>query len=244
MKRSSLYIGIILLLIGCKKSEITQSVSSASANFSIHHEISTAQLLFDTILYTTPSGYEISTTRLEYYISDVKFKDASGITIHQDANAHYINGRNQQTINIHNILIKEYQQIELTLGIPPYLNEHGKIPNTSENVGMIWPINMGGGYHFLKFEGHFRKPNQTSSSGFAIHLGETGNEVIISVTIPLSTNEGNGNNFEINVNPLEWLTNPNDYDFELDANYTMGIPELMQKIQENGSTIVTTISQQ
>lgn len=244
MKQSLLYIGIILFYIGCKKSEITQTVPTASANFLIHHKISTAELLFDTILYSIPSGYEISTTRLEYYISDIKFKDQNGITLHQDENAHYINGREQQTLTIHNIPIREYQQIELTLGIPPYLNAHGKIPNTSENVGMIWPINMGGGYHFLKFEGHFRKPNQTSSSGFAIHLGETGNEVIITKTISLSIGESNGNNFIININPLEWLTNPNDYDFETDGNYTMGIPELMQKIQENGSTVVTKISQQ
>ena len=81
MKRSLLlYIGFLISLIGCKKSEITQTTPTGMANFFVIHEINNSPLAFDSILYTIPSGFEISTTRLEYYISDVKFKDSNGNT--------------------------------------------------------------------------------------------------------------------------------------------------------------------
>lgn len=242
MKRHIIYIGIVISILSCtKESAEAHPTPTSSIEFSLNHISNSTILKFDTIQYSLPSGFEISTTRLEYYLSNLKLIDTIGNNIYTDNEAHYINARNENKFTVHEVPLGPYHKIEMTIGLVPHLNVHGRIANTPENIGMIWPINMGGGYHFLKFEGHFKRSNDATSSGFAIHLGETGYEVIVNKQISFELIENNEINLSIEVDVLNWLSNPYTYDFDFDGNYTMGIPALMEKIQDNGNNVITKI---
>ena len=45
---------------------------------------------------------------------------------------------------------------------------------------MAWPTAMGGGYHFMKVEGHYLDTSNTIQ-GFAIHLGKNNNLVNVLI---------------------------------------------------------------
>jgi hypothetical protein len=48
------------------------------------------------------------------------------------------------------------------------------LSTTLDNLNMAWPTAMGGGYHFLKMEGHYLDSLNTNQ-GYAIHIGKNEN---------------------------------------------------------------------
>ena len=75
-----------------------------------------------------------------------------------------------------------------------------------------------------------------------MHLGENGYQVLIDKPISITAVENGSNHITISIDAMEWFSNPYSFDFEIDGNYTMGIPELMQKLTDNGSTVIYNIS--
>ena len=104
---------------------------------------------------------------------------------------------------------------------------------------MAWPDVMGGGYHFMKLEGHFKKPAD-QPAGYAMHLGDNGYQVDLSFPIEFEiTTEGI--TLVADIDAMQWFTNPYDFDFDVDGNYTMGIGPLMDKLTQNGQTVITKL---
>jgi hypothetical protein len=110
---------------------------------------------------------------------------------------------------------------------------HG-LPNTEDNIGMIWPEPMGGGYHFMKMEGKFR--DSLGLVGYALHQGTNLTGIEVSTPIRFNVDE-NPTGFQLTMDINEWFTNPYDYDLEIDGNYTMGDTVSMKKIAANGATV-------
>ena len=90
---------------------------------------------------------------------------------------------------------------------------------------------MGGGYHFLKFEGMFRKDN--SQFGYAIHIGNNSCQSIIKIYKSIIITNTKGNEITIKMNINEIFKNPAVYNLDIDGNYTMGNQLLMKKIVKN-----------
>ena len=49
---------------------------------------------------------------------------------------------------------------------------------------MAWPDVMGGGYHFLKLEGHYKKDSLLA--GYAMHIGQNGSGYLWGCIVILS----------------------------------------------------------
>ncbi len=229
---------ILLAVIGCKNDTVEKPTGSVT--FSLNHQANGQNAIFDSIMYQIPTGYMLSLTRWEYYISGIELLDAAGKTIYSNVNAHYINGRYADTwdYTMTKVPTGSIKKIKLTIGLVPEINVSGGLPNTAENIGMAWPDVMGGGYHFMKLEGHFRKTG--APAGYAMHIGNNGYQVNLVLDHEFTVKEGE-TTLHMDIDAMEWFKNPNDFDFEIDGNYTMGIPALMLKLTENGQTVITKI---
>jgi hypothetical protein len=116
----------------------------------------------------------------------------------------------------------------------PAQNISNSLDNTPENINMQWPEVIGGGYHFLKFEGRYLD-SANINQGFTMHIGT--NDMPIQhqkIAINVEVVESVSAELELKMNINEWFKNPYTYDFNKDGNYTMAIPELMVLLKNNG----------
>jgi len=234
-----IYFFIAIAIIGCTPEEVVEE-PTGQVSIYLNHIANGLDAEFDTLKYSIPSGFDISITRWEYFISGVSFLDANNKEVYKNVNAHYINGRYEDTwdLMLNNVPLGNVSKVKFTIGLVPEINLTGALPNTPENIGMAWPDVMGGGYHFMKLEGHFQKVGP--SAGYAMHMGENGYQVNLEYPVTLVVTEGESK-IEMDIDAIEWFKNPYDFDFDIDGNYTMGIPALMQKLTDNGSTVISNV---
>jgi len=209
----------------------------ADIQLDISHKVDAQPLQMDSIMYQNEAGNPYSVTRLEYYLSDFKFIRADGSSEGIEL-THYCNPRTPESLHIDLTLSEgSYTALEFLLGIPADRNLSYTLPATSENINMVWPENMGGGYHFMKLEGHFIDDHQ-KEKGFAMHLGT--NQWLVHIHLDQNMDfEGAQNPLELEMNINEWFRNPYTFDFNVQGNYTMGIDSLMGKLNANGGDVFT-----
>lgn len=222
---------IVMVAFGCRKEEEPQPtpVPPASApthELRVEHHVDGVPLVFDTLLYVNEAGHLYSITRLEYYISDLRLQ---GDQEHVIGGPYYINGRNSVSIDLGVIPTGHYANASMLLGLPPQLNTTGALPVTMENNAMAWPEPMGGGYHFIKLEGHFM--NGSSSSGYAMHIGmdEFLAQCMITDALQIGAPPGE---LVLRFNINEIFRSPHVYDLST-GNYSMGDMQLMGELHDN-----------
>ena len=237
-KLSSIVITGIFLIVnfGCTKEETVEPVApvpAGSVQFNISYEIDALELSFDTLQYKNDFGNEYDISKLEYYISDITFVMDNGNKYTQHR-IHYMNAKMDSTniFTVENVPIGNYSKIELNIGLNADSNTSWSLPSTLENLNMFWPEPMGGGYHFIKMEGHFKEGDGTK--GYAMHVGT--NTCLIEVDIDKAFSITEQNNIELSMNINEWFRNPVLFDLAT-ANYIMGDEEKMLEIALNGNNI-------
>lgn len=223
---------MLFAFISCKKDkEITPVVLDADIQLSISHNVNGASLYFDSLAYTNDAGNIYEINKLEYYVSNITFFRNDSV-IYKNKNVYYINAQstNNHTILLNSVPFGNYSRVTFNVGLDSIHNLDYFLPNTTENINMVWPTIMGGGYHFLKLEGHYLIA--AVPSGYAIHLG---NKSIVNCII----NDGfilssNNTSLELKMDINEWYKTPQLYNFNTDGNFTMGDSLLMNKIAANG----------
>lgn len=231
-------IGLILLSIlfnGCKKDETVDpepgpATPDPSVTLRIVTHIDAAELLFDQMIYITPGNVPYSVSRAEYYISRIVLHGANATPNDTLAGPFHVSGTSPTEFSLGALAAGTYSGAELVLGLTPDLNVTGGLPNTQDNINMAWPDMMGGGYHFIKFEGHFLNADSIPT-GFAIHIGNNSNLPQADMTQPFTMNGGSGIlNLRFNLNEL--FRTPNDYDLTT-GNSSMSSMILMTRLKEN-----------
>ena len=233
-----LFIGLLFLFYSCKKDVLLPATPSGnSIDFQVTHVVEAELVVFDTIRYTNDAGNKYSVTRLEYYISTVVLKKSDGSLV-ETSTANYINGRDSDALNFSLSAIPsgDYVGLSLFVGLDSVTNQTNALPNNSENINMAWPVMMGGGYHFMKFEGHYEE--SIDVLGYAVHLGTNTALVKVEVNTPFSVNKA-GEKMTLEMNLNEWFRNPAIYNLYVDGSYTMGKDSLMEKIAANGVNVFT-----
>lgn len=229
MKRLLLsLVGVLLLVPSCKKSTPTPTVD---VTVSLAHVVDNTTFLSDTIGFINEAGNQFSITRLEYYLSDLTFRHADGKVSFID-DVFYVNVLKPETHSIKATLpVDNYTAVTFFLGLPADKNISYSLPATTDNVNMAWPEVMGGGYHFMKLEGHYLD-DQSKEKGYAMHLGMNEWLVTVNLSHNLSFNT-NSDECTLTMDISEWFKNPHTYNFNVQGNYTMGIDSLMQQLSEN-----------
>lgn len=227
----------LIQAISCKKDHDPVEAQTAHLQFFIGHRSDSLPLRFDTVFYRNAAGEDFSVSRLEYYISNVRL--IGDQVVFESREVHYMNARNYAGggFPVKGVPKGHYTRLEFLLGVDSQRNIPDGLPATVENNAMFWPVPMGGGYHFMKLEGHFK--DTAGVSGYAVHLGRNGNTVAISIPCTFDIS-GPAHRMVLTMNINQWFQDPLVYSFIRDGKYTMSSMPLMQKIAGNGQDIFTS----
>lgn len=207
-----------------------------NVTINLSHNIDGRPLYFDSLMYSNNAGELYSVSNLEYYISSIRFYYRQKISFSSDT-VIYIDARKPYiTLPFYNVPEGSIDSVAFYIGIDPAHNIHGKIAPTAQNVTMEWPDAMGGGYHFMKLEGHWK--DGSAQPGFAVHLGTNTYLVQAGASLKRTISAATANNFSASMNINEWFRNPNIYSFSKDGVYTMGNATLMGKVRDNGADVI------
>ncbi len=235
MKKIIFPIILIASFFACKKEEVIEPEKTGNIRFSLGYEADGQTIVTDTIKYPIDAGYLISVATLDYYLSEIKLIRYDGVEV-TVKDFHYASLKDAATndISCSAPLQGSYKGIRFNIGIDSAHNVPDGLPNTTDNNNMIWPIPMGGGYHFMKFEGYFS--DSTGTFGYAMHLGK--NENLVKVQLDTNFTIGdNAINIPLVMNVNEWFRNPYIYDFNVDGNYSMSSGPAMDKLKSNGTDV-------
>lgn len=221
----------MVIVFGCNKSD-EQEPSPAHLQVSIQHRANDAALERDTMIYRNAAGQLYTVNKLEYYISNFRFTTGESST--GTSRSDYVRDSRTATLSCKFEALKPgvYDTLRFCVGVPPDRNTEGGLPSTLDNINMIWPESMGGGYHFLRLEGHYNS-DTAADAAFAVHLGKHNNLVHVVVPGPFVLHEGTQKGI-LSMDVDEWWQTPYTYDLTVETNYTMSDSAAMHKIAKNG----------
>lgn len=222
-----------LVLFSCKKDKEALFPQYTPVTINVSYSVDSIPLIFDSLIYTNDAGELYAISKLEYYISNITFHASDG-SVYNTNKIIYLNANNpsSNSIVLDPIPVGKYSHITFNIGLDASHNISYSLPNTAENIDMVWPEMMGGGYHFMKLEGHYF--SNSSTFGYAIHLGKNANLVSCTINEECTVSSSDAE-LEFNMNINEWYRNPQQYSFIADGNYTMSDSLLMAKIKNNGA---------
>jgi len=231
---------LLSVLYSCKKDDDSNVVPTVpnSLVMSVNYEVDGQPLMLDTIIYANDAGNNYSVSRLWYYLSRIALVNSDSTLLpikdYVFVDAFRV-ATNQFTIS--GVPNGHYIGIKFNIGLDSVQNLTNGLPATTDNLNMEWPVPMGGGYHFMKFEGH--ASDSAGNYGFAMHLGR--NEYLVENVIWTHIQIASGqSNINLLMNLNEWFRNPEVYDFNIDGNYSMGVMSAMMKLSNNGVDAFTT----
>ncbi|MCW5909141.1 MAG: hypothetical protein KIS94_14845 [Chitinophagales bacterium] len=217
----------LVAAMGCKKNE-----GKNDLQIQLNYKIDNLPLKFDTLLYHCEAGYNYEVTRLHYYLSGFVFTMTDG-TMYNHNQVYYVDARqvSTNTISLPSFPKGICNKLSFYIGIDSLKNKTDSLPATFDNINMGWPDAMGGGYHFVKLEGHYL--DSAVSKGFAMHIGK--NQFLVPVEINNPTITSGKLSLTMNIN--EWFRNPYLYDFKLHGSYSMNSDSAMQLLSANGKDV-------
>lgn len=266
MKKLILAISALAVMASCKKEDPVTPViveSSPTVNFLFQQNYDGAEVTsadFGTTQYTNARGTNHTITKLQYLVSNIVLHKSNGEEVDlggynfidlADADSRYYT----PTVAVP---AGRYSGVTITFGFDEEDNTSG-IYSDLNAASWSWPEMIGGGYHFMKFEGRFTD-NTGSQTGFAYHIGtaskmENGRRIHEAnhFTVRLwdfsggfDIEEGNKTTININMNLAEWFKNP--ITWNLDEYHAMLMPNYTAQIMmnQNGRSVFsyggTTVS--
>ncbi|WP_203295295.1 MbnP family protein [Luteirhabdus pelagi] len=223
MKKVFLLLLFVAVLASCKSDD--DSTSSALVQFQFSQNWDGTAVTasdIDNTVYTNENGEELKIARLRYLLSRFQLSSADGS----------------------NTLLNTYQLIDLSDASTMQSDSQVTVPEGTYTVSMIygfndednvdgayadlnaaswnWPTMLGGGYHFLQFDGMYNV-NSSEPKPFNFHNGtaRVSEGVFESnfVEVDLGTITIDGDTtINIQMNIAEWFKNPNTWNLnELDT---------------------------
>lgn len=229
-----------IIFASCKKEE---SNKKGSVNLSFNHTVGAEELQFDNKKYSTSQGHVYEVRNLEYFISNLTFKKSDGeeIVVSQPI---YVNAENPTFLSKSDLVQLEegvYTSVGLTFGIDSTQNVSNTL-SSPEEIDMAWPDGMmGGGYHYMKFEGTYDSiGDPLINNPFNLHTGGSmANDLSFDVTFPNSafTVDEDGINIVISMDLNQWLVTPNTYDFAEFGPAIMMNLDAQNLLRANGASV-------
>lgn len=222
------------------------AAASASLTISYVHLVDGAPVTIGTDTpYTNAAGDAFGVTVVRYFVSDLVLTYADD-TEHAVPGAYYVDHDVADTLarELDDVPTGDLASVRFVMGLTPALNVTGAFTAPPESL-MEWPEMMGGGYHYLKFEGRYIN-EADEPFAFRCHSGGLGGtdysfEVVLDATGHAVAAAGAALTIEMNLE--EWFTGPNDWD--LDDYFNAGHPGIMNdaaaqaSLQQNGAGVFT-----
>ena len=231
---------MLVMIAGCDLFGSSDDPESGSLNVTFQSYANSQTVSLEQSSHTSAVGHSFTVTLLEYIISDLTITHEDG-TVVTLADAQYINQSDPASgvIEIPSLEPGRYTSVSFTYGVDGSENVFGTLERTPEMDNMLWPMMppMGDGtterYHYMRFEGRYG-----TDGTFRIHNGPSGgNDYSFEVTLPVDMEiDGNSATIQINMNLEQWLTGPNNWDFD-DYGMIMGNAGAQALLQANGASV-------
>jgi hypothetical protein len=198
--------------------------------------------------YTNSLNQPFNVTRLRYLISDISFHKADG-SCYTIKEYHFVDATDNATLMfspISKVPEGDYSSISFKFGFDSEDNQDGTYADLN-SANWNWPMMLGGGYHFMQFEGKFDTSNVEGL--FATHMGTARNNTVSPTTFednhfvakPAASaiSIANDRSFDIIMNLEQWYEAPYDWDFKVYSLPIMPIYDAQRKLNLNGPSVFT-----
>ncbi|MEN8928266.1 MAG: MbnP family protein [Flavobacteriales bacterium] len=258
MKKILFTLTVIALMTSCKKDEVSpepMAEATPVVNFMFQQDYkgtSVTSADFGATTYTNEKGTMHTITKLQYLVSNITLHKTNGEEVILGG-YNFVDLTDSESMlytPTENIPEGTYTGVSLTFGFTPTDNVNGAYPDLNA-ASWSWPMMIGGGYHFMKFEGNFTN-NMGNQTGFAYHNG-TASKMNPNGTRTSEANDfrvrlwdfeggfeikdGNKTTININMDIAEWFKSPitwslDDYHAMLMPNYTA-----QKMMNQNGRSV-------
>ncbi|WP_452220622.1 MbnP family protein [Lacinutrix salivirga] len=229
----------------------TTANANVSFNFTHHWEdtaINSTNLETETVV--NANGESMSFARLRYLVSKLQLVNTNG-DIYTFNGYKFTDLSNESTYNFtpenNTIPIGEY-----TLKFIWGFNEEDNIDGAYQDLNSAswnWPAMLGGGYHFMQFDGMYNI--NTTPMPFNFHNGTARvsmdefeqNFAVIELTTPITITQNTS--IDVKMNIAEFFKNPNTWDLNVLDTPLMPNYEAQKMMQENVMSVfsIGTVSQ-
>ncbi len=197
---------------------------------------------FGDLNYTNAHGELLNILKLRYLISKIILHKSNGETIEFEG-FQLIDLAEENTLNFSTDLDVpkgDYSSISFVYGFNEEDNIDGAYPDLN-TATWNWPAMLGGGYHFMQFEGNYLDDAGTPQP-YGYHNGTARvsdgvfEQNFIEVELPAITITNNAI-VEIKMNLAEWFKNPNIWDLNILNIDLMGNYDAQIMMNENGQNV-------
>ncbi len=243
MKKIALLLILSIAFVGCNNDDDTPANVVMSVNLSQNWDganISSADL--ETTEFTNENGEVLSIARLRYLISKVTLYNEFGDAIELDG-YRLADLSDESSMNFTQNAVfppGKYTRITFVYGF----NEEDNVDDAYTDLNAAswnWPDMLGGGYHFMQFDGLY-KDNNGDSQPFNFHNGTARvsmgefEQNFITVDIDGLSIDSNAT-IDIQMNLAEWFKNPNTWDLnELNTGLMMNY-DAQKMMNANGQNV-------
>lgn len=235
-------LALVLPLLACSNS--TEPLPTGSVMLEFSHRVGDHPLVMNSMTNVNAAGNVYSVETLMYYVSDVTFSGPDGS--HTEAVVHYVDAEDEDThtLMIPGIPERHYETISFTYGLSPERNQTGALGTDQVNLNMAWPENWGGGYHYMKLEGHFEVEG-SNPSNYLSHTGrykdpegvEHPHDFRVSVTPHFNVVRDVTAHVELKFDVNQWYENPNVINLESHATGIMANTAAQDLMEANGESV-------
>lgn len=244
MNRLFVLLCSIMLLTSCSGND-DGDPPTVSTTFKFTHHWDGALIRdynFGPIQYTNANGDVIGFERFRYLISDIVFTKANGEQIGLDVYnlVDLTNEVNMEYTPETQIPPGNYTNVSFTFGLDNEDNSENHLDLNSASFNV--PENLGGGYHYMQFDGKFINSNM-QEQGFNYHAIRAVDNPGANPTFPQDTfftvnlgaiNVTNDVEIEVQMNIAEWFKSPNLWDLNVYNQMLMPNSTAQIMMYENG----------
>jgi hypothetical protein len=211
---------VILVFVSCTKSEIEVS-EKVNINFS-HNWGGTAVAKpdFNTIKFTNSNGEKLSIVRFRYLISNITLTNSENQkTVIKSRQLINLGEETGLSLTSDTAIPQGTYKLSFTFGLNVAGNLDGEYQDLN-SVSFNVPTMLGGGYHFMQFDGKFNGTNSLVNN-FNYHViraidrVDPANLVFQDTSFEVNLGDvviGNSGVIEIKMDISEWFKNPNLWD--------------------------------
>ncbi|MTE27032.1 MbnP family protein [Winogradskyella ouciana] len=244
MNRLFVLLCSIMLLTSCSSNDDGET-PTVSTTFKFTHNWDGALIRdynFGPIQYINANGDIIGFERFRYLISDIVFTKANGEQIELDVYnlVDLTNEVNMEYTPETQIPPGSYTNVSFTFGLDNEDNSENHLDLNSASFNV--PDNLGGGYHYMQFDGKFINSNM-QEQGFNYHAIRAVDNPGANPTFPQDTfftvnlgaiNVTNDVEIEVQMNIAEWFKSPNLWDLNVYNQMLMPNSTAQIMMYENG----------
>lgn len=235
-----LFFSIILVftLNACNEDD-SNSIESGDLVIQFNHDWNGSHIDLDQLIYENTNGDLLSISKLKYLISNFILQTPDGNSLQFNGYTLVDIDKESVFVLIPNVPFSDYSKLSFTFGFNEFENIDGAY-NDLNAASWNWPEMLGGGYHFMQFEGKYEDNGNESS--FAYHMGTAkASEGVFEQNF--FEVELNGFHFtkpstlNLNMNIAEWFSNPHTWDLNVYNINLMQNYDAQKMMNDNGKTI-------